>query len=430
MSASVRIHAAIGVMAEAITILIGWLIIWPIARLTLRRRDRIVVIGRDEGKFVDNAKYFYLQAAHTEPPSTRVVFLTERPDVLALLEPHSLEAVIHPSIHSVFFLLTASVAVVDSTEWYLRWRRFLLAGARVVQLWHGVGYKRIEIDKWSNEAAGRGWMSMPPIAALRSLRRWLTGRLVTYAVVNTTSAFYRDRVFVPAFKSRHFTVFGYPRNAFGRVDGCSLPGSELNVDAALSQRLRDWRSGQRRIVLVTPTYRDSRATPLGLDDEAIEKLDFYAAEHGIEFVFKFHPLERGARSIRGEHLHLCAPESDLYPLMPYSDALVTDYSSIYVDYLLLGKPVLFLVPDLDAYVRLDRQLQFDFDAMTPGAKVRTWPELLEQLEKEWCDDAFTADRAALARTAFDGLPQDEAVPKLLEFMRVRGWIADMRASHA
>jgi CDP-glycerol glycerophosphotransferase (TagB/SpsB family) len=424
MSASVRVHAAIGVVAEAITILIGWLVIWPIARLTPRRSGRIVVIGRDEGKFVDNAKYFYLQAAHSESRGTRIVFLTERPDVLALLKTHSFEAVIHPSIESMIFLLTASVAVVDSTEWYLRWRRFLLAGARVVQLWHGVGYKRIEIDKWSNEAAGRGWMSKPPIAALRSLRRWLTGRLVTYAVVNTTSAFYRDRVFAPAFRSRHFTVFGYPRNAFGRVEGCSLPGSELNVDAALSQRLRDWRSGQRRVVLVTPTYRDSRATPLGLDDEAIEELDFYAAEHAIEFVFKFHPLERGASSIRGAHLHVCAPESDLYPLMPHSDALVTDYSSIYMDYLLLGKPVLFLVPDLDAYIRLDRQLQFDFDAMTPGPKVKTWPELLDRLEREWVEDEFASARAMLAQTAFDGLPQEEAVPRLLDFMRSHGWLAN------
>jgi CDP-glycerol glycerophosphotransferase (TagB/SpsB family) len=424
MSASDRIGVAIGIVAEAVMILVGWLIIWPIARLTPRRRDRIVVIGRDEGKFVDNAKYFYLQAARSGRPNARVVFLTEREDVLDLLTQHSFEAVVHPSVESAILLLTTRVAVVDSTEWYLRWRRFLLAGARVVQLWHGVGYKRIEIDKWSNEAAGRGWMSKPPIAALRSLRRWLTGRLVTYAAVNTTSVFYRDKVFIPAFKSRYFTIFGYPRNAFGRVEGGNLSGSELNVDATLLQRLPAWRAEQRRIVLVTPTYRDSRATPLGLDDDTIGKLDSYAAKHRIEFVFKFHPLERGASSIRGTHLHVCAPESDLYPLMPHSDALVTDYSSIYMDYLLLGKPVLFLVPDLDAYIRLDRQLQFDFDAMTPGAKVKTWSELLDRLEREWVEDEFASARATLAQTAFDGLPQDEAVPRLLDFMRGHGWLAD------
>jgi CDP-glycerol glycerophosphotransferase (TagB/SpsB family) len=424
MSGSGKIGAAIGVMAEVATILVGWLIVWPIARLTPRRRDRIIVIGRDEGKFVDNAKYFYLQATRSGHPDACIVFLTEREDVVSLLKQHSLKAVIHPSVQSTFLLLTTRVAVVDSTEWYLRWRRFLLAGARVVQLWHGVGYKRIEIDKWSNEAAGRGWMSKPPIAILRSLRRWLTGRLVTYSVVNTTSVFYRDNVFIPAFKSRYFTIFGYPRNAFGGVEGGNLPGNELNVDTTLLQRLPAWRAEQRRIVLVTPTYRDSRATPLGLDDDTIKQLDSYAAKHRIEFVFKFHPMERGASSIHGEHLHLCMPESDLYPLMPHSNALVTDYSSIYMDYLLLGKPVLFLVPDLDAYIRLDRQLQFDFDAMTPGAKVKTWPELLERLEREWAEDEFASARARLAQTAFDGLPQEDAVPRLLDFMRSHGWLAD------
>lgn len=424
MSASASLRAAIGTARELLVIAFGWLFIWPVARLMPRRRDRIVVIGRDEGKFVDNAKYFFLQASVDEHAIPRLVFLTEREDVRDMLQARSFAAIVHPSATSIGLLLTAGIAVVDSTEWYLRWRRFLLGGARVVQLWHGVGYKRIEIDKWSNEAASRGWMSKPPVAALRWLRRRLTGRLVTYAAVNTTSAFYRDRVFQPAFKSRHFTVVGYPRNTFGRLGTHVLRGSDLNVDAALLERLPSWRREGRRIVLVAPTYRDSRATALGLDAEEIAKLDAAAAAQRIELVFKFHPLERGAEAIRGEHLHLCAPESDLYPLMPHSDALVTDYSSIYMDYLLLDKPVLFLVPDLDEYVRLDRQLQFDFDAMTPGTKVRTWPELLARLEEEWRNDVFASARATLAQTAFDGLPQDEAVPRLLDFMREQGWLAE------
>jgi CDP-glycerol glycerophosphotransferase len=94
-----------------------------------------------------------------------------------------------------------------------------------------------------------------------------------------------------------------------------------------------------------------------------------------------------------------------------------------MDYLLLDKPVMFLVPDLDDYVRLDRQFQFDFGEMTPGPKVDTWKELLQALEFQWAKDGYADDRQTLRTKAFDGLPQGEAAPKLIEFMRARNWLS-------
>jgi CDP-glycerol glycerophosphotransferase (TagB/SpsB family) len=93
-----------------------------------------------------------------------------------------------------------------------------------------------------------------------------------------------------------------------------------------------------------------------------------------------------------------------------------------MDYLLLDKPVLFLVPDLDEYIRRDRQFQFDFREMTPGPKVETWQQLLAALEMQWQRDGFAAERARLRQLAFDGLDQREAVPKIIAFMRKQGWL--------
>ena len=103
-------------------------------------------------------------------------------------------------------------------------------------------------------------------------------------------------------------------------------------------------------------------------------------------------------------------------------ALVTDDSSIYMDYLLVDKPILFLVPDHDQYVREDRQFQFDFASMTPGPKVDSWAELVAQLEQQWQHDEYADARARLRLTAFDGLPQVEAVPKLIDFMHRQRWL--------
>ena len=39
----------------------------------------------------------------------------------------------------------------------------------------------------------------------------------------------------------------------------------------------------------------------------------------------------------------------LYELLGMADKLITDYSSVYIDYLILDKPIGFFIPDLKKY---------------------------------------------------------------------------------
>lgn len=422
MSGASWLRASLGALWTVVISVLGWVLIASWAALVPRRRDLLTVIGRDEGKFVDNSKFFFLQGAPLLSPTVRVVFVTERRDVADFLANSDYEVMIYPSLPAVWQLLRSGTLVVDSLEWTRHLRRFLTVRARVLQLWHGVGFKRIELDKWRHEAVGKRQLSSAAVLAVRRVMHSITGRLVRYDAVNTTSEFYRDQVFSPAFLSKHFLVAGYPRNSFGDLSGAARVLAWRNVDAHIARQLPQWTSAKRRLVLVAPTFRDSRATPMGLTAEVTAMLDSYCEAHGVELVFKFHPLERSASAVAGRHLHLCDPDSDLYPLLPLSSALITDYSSIYMDYLLLDKPVLFLVPDLDRYTREDRQLQFDFSSMTPGPKVGSWTDLVAQLEHQLQQDEYADARAKLRLTAFDGLPQVEAVPKLIDFMRAQRWI--------
>lgn len=408
-----------GLGASLAASLAGWVFLAPLAWLVPKRRDWIAVIGRQHGKFVDNAKYFYVQANELAP-ELRIVFITERADVASLLATHGAPVLRYPSLHAVRFLLRCGSAVVDSTDWERHSRRFLLLRARVIELWHGVGFKRIELDKWRHETGRYRGFSRPWVFQLRLALYHFNGRVVRYAAVACTSQFYRDQVFAPAFLARRFPVTGYPRNAFAL--SARLPLAALNVDATIARQLPAWAAAGRRVVLVTPTTRDSSATPLQLDAATVRALDAFAAEHTVEFVFKFHPSERRAGHVAGEHLHLCSPDSDIYPLLPQASALVTDYSSIYMDFLLVDRPVLFLIPDGDTYMRADREVQFDPAGMMPGPVVASWGQLLAALAAQWIEDTYHAERAALRRKAFDDLPQDQATPKLLDLMHEERWL--------
>lgn len=398
--------------------LAGWLLIAPLVWLVPRRKDLIVVIGRNDGTFTDNTKYFFLQAQDCLPSGVQCVWLTSHRVEKNRLDSYGLPVFIYPSLQSIWLLMRAGILVVDSFDWYLKMRLFFLGGARKVQLWHGVGFKHIEGSKIAHEASNKSWISGFLIVRMRACLRYFMGRNVCYDLVNTTSHFYKEEVFRPAFSSDNFLAVGYPRNSF-----MCHEKTLLGADTKIIQQAQNWQRLKRRIVLVVPTFRESRPTPLGLDSAVCGDLDMWCENNQVEFVFKFHPWERGSANISGKHLHLYETHADLYPLMGLADAMVTDYSSIYMDFLLLDKPVLFLVPDMEEYLRLDRQIQFDYAAMTPGPKVKTWSELLLALEQQWAEDTHRLQRQALAVKAFDGLAQEEATPKILQVMKENGWLS-------
>jgi len=352
--------------------LLGWVLIAPIASIVPKRKDWVAVIGRQHGKFLDNAKHFYVQACSSEP-GLRFVFITERSDTFALFAGSSHEVLRYPSVRSIWFLMRCASAVVDSTDWIRHLRRFFLMRARVLQIWHGVGFKRIELDKWRNEAGRYRWFSNRRVFSLRILFYRITGRLVRYAAVCSTSTFYRDEVFSKAFLADRFPITGYPRNAFAATTGSKLLW--WNVDQTLAEA------------------------------------------NGWEFVFKFHPSERNASRIQGRHLHVCHPDSDVYPLLPKSHALITDYSSIYMDYLLLDRPVLFFIPTADTYLQADREVQFDISTMMPGPVASDWPDLLASLTRQLLQDGYASERERVRRMAFDDQSQEAAVSRILDLIR-------------
>lgn len=400
----------------------GWLLVAPVAALIPKRRDWVAVIGRQDGRFLDNAKYFFLQAG-AAAPDLRVVFITERKDVLNLLTDNDHAVLRLPDARAIWYLLRCGTAIVDSAEWWQHLRRFFLIRAKVIQLWHGVGCKRIELDRWRHETGKNQWASQALFFRSRVAAYRFNGRIVHYAAVGTTSRFYRDEVFTPAFLADEFPIIGYPRNDFGKsLAGANRAIAWQNVDESVRARLDAWHRAGKRLVLVAPTFRDSGTAPMRLDDETLTTIDALAEAHDIEFVFKFHPLEKNANCIVGKHFHVCARDSDIYPLFPHAAVLVTDYSSISMDFLLVDKPMLFLIPDDDGYIKNDRQLQFDPRTMMPGPVVNDWPALLYALVAQWEHDKYAKERATLRSKAFDDLPQSEAVPKLIALMRKRGWL--------
>ena len=67
--------------------------------------------------------------------------------------------------------------------------------------------------------------------------------------------------------------------------------------------------------------------------------------------------------------------------MKISDCLITDYSSVYIDYLLLERPIFFYCYDIKNYQAKHRELYFDYynEKFTPGKKIKNENELIMTL---------------------------------------------------
>ena len=95
-------------------------------------------------------------------------------------------------------------------------------------------------------------------------------------------------------------------------------------------------------------------------------------------------------------------DADPYVFLKMADVLITDYSSIYFDYLLLDRPIIFFAYDLEEYLSDSREMYFDYDEFTPGEKVNDYQELKSGIVKViYYSDQYKEARNLMRNYVFD-----------------------------
>lgn len=137
----------------------------------------------------------------------------------------------------------------------------------------------------------------------------------------------------------------------------------------------------KRVVLWAPTFRGNAGDANVVGEQYIDKLaDMYKNE--LYVIKSVHPMSEGGTQRswedtlrpKGGRRSPAKPEDTLRPYMSSSellvcaDVLITDYSSIFFEYLLLDRPIVFFAPDYEDYAR-DRGFYLDFDSL-PGHIVK------------------------------------------------------------
>ena len=156
----------------------------------------------------------------------------------------------------------------------------------------------------------------------------------------------------------------------------------------------------KKIVLYTPTFRDEEKFNNVFN---YLNLDNFNKELGEDYVLalRLHPkiknFYKGEISSQSKYID-CSDYENEQELLLISDILITDYSSIMIEFAILNKPIVFFVYDYDSYVTNERGFYFDFKKNVPGPVVYDDKSLIDVIR----NDEFEESKfSTFVHTQFD-----------------------------
>ena len=328
---------------------------WKTLFSLIPRNRRFIVFGAWAGKkYDDNARALF-EYCLAERPDLTCVWHTRNPEVEAEMRREGLPVCNIRSFQAFADICRARYIVHTDSPLDFGWSAFT-GGARIINLWHGVGPKRFGYDIKK---------SPTPFGEFLIHLEQRVGRHFYFS----TSAAISDR-YVRAFRSKpdHILDRGQARN-----DLFYTPHRNP---------LRDRFPG-KKIIVYMPTFREDGKNRLPMDLDTLIDLPALHAlceKAGMVFLVKFHPWTDGHVSDRyPDILELKDSSIRVQMLLDAADILVTDYSSCFVDHLLLDRPQVFFAYDLDHYIAHERNLYGDFRKDATGRICEDQSALLDEL---------------------------------------------------
>lgn len=174
-------------------------------------------------------------------------------------------------------------------------------------------------------------------------------------------------------------------------------------------------SKDKKIILYAPTFRDDDKFNKVFDYLDLDKFNQDLGEDYV-LALRLHPKIRNFydndASSKGKYINVSDWESE-QELMLISDLLVTDYSSIMIEYGILNKPIIFFTYDLDNYLSCERGFYYDFKTTVPGPIIYTSDELINTIRNNEFDISKISDFVKTQFDQIDGKSSKRVVDFLL-----------------
>lgn len=180
-----------------------------------------------------------------------------------------------------------------------------------------------------------------------------------------------------------------------------------------------------KIILYAPTFRDNAPVKVfPFEDLDIRVFYKFCCEKDIFLVLRTHISESASaddfslllKEMKGRLIDGSLQRyEDVQENLPYVDILITDYSSIYLDFLLLDRPIIFIPYDLEQYTR-ERGLLYDYHSVTPGPKISSQKELMDLLTRYLENPQLDREKRMMVKNLFHKYNDFRAYERIYELV--------------
>ena len=263
----------------------------------------------------------------------------------------------------------------------------------IVQLWHAPGA--------SKKFGGSVEIENRPILSKISAN---TDYLITTS--EKIKEYYSEAFQMPKDKIK---ALGLPRMDYYFEDH--------NLDKLKSEFFKKYNiPDDKKIILYAPTFREDEKY-----NDVFNFLDLgkFNESLGGEYVLalRLHPkinkFYSESISSKGEYVDV-SDYSNEQELMLISDLLITDYSSIMIEFCALNKPTVFFTYDLDNYLSSERGFYYDFKKTVPGPIVYTTEELIDVIGNNNFDKSKISQFVSTQFDEIDGQASKRIIDYLLK----------------
>ncbi len=318
--------------------------------LGLLRKIRLIngkyyVLSASSGKLInDNSKYLLLNYRN----NPKFIYLVKEKSLLKFKKEYNLNIEYFYTLKGFYYLIFAKKFFLSHGTYDLS--PIFMNSVSVIQLWHGVPLKKVVNDIQRNNSIFKKIL------------------FYFYPQLNYS---YCDQLLVGGDKCMLSHAFQKPLDhcqkiGFPRYLAFDKNFSDINSDILYNQDLKNLEKFKKegmRLIVYAPTYRQYDDTK-----EIITTLKSLQSLENCIIIYKGHVVgsQLNVDESSKNKIYIYK-EPDPYPLMNICDVLITDYSSLFIDYSVTGKPFILYMHDYEKYkktVGLYYDLKNDFKELS------------------------------------------------------------------
>ncbi|MCM8829852.1 MAG: CDP-glycerol glycerophosphotransferase family protein, partial [Candidatus Omnitrophica bacterium] len=324
-----------------------------------KNKKFLIFTTRGGGLFYDNSKYLFLSFLKHYNTQFKIFWYCSNKNIYnSLLTKIDSENLLYQySLRGIWTILRAKTIffthgiIRDFDKLYKKKRCLIL-------LWHAVNFKNKSLtdpQKSSKE------------------KKYLPKKFSTYTFIIASSEKDKENISLcTGIDPKKIKIVGLPRHDF-----------LFNITPSTNRTDRK--------IIYAPTFRKTTKTIFfPFPDINIPLLKSFLKDYNIKIYLRPHyhynkypfyiPVDILQHISENISFLDWTKYEDTTELLPDIDILITDYSSIFIDFLILDRPIIFIPYDREDYEK-ERGLLYNYDEITPGPKIKTQKEFLYWLEQ-------------------------------------------------